>query len=224
MAAAPLNRILAVMKHGSKQAAGCCIMPQSHAWLQVPQIGNSFGTWCECQVAQTVKRHKARRERESCKRHRGTELQLVQFCPMSSFLPISLQVRQIISKICEDSETLPAGYLIDQLTKMTFDRCCNDAFAAAPLPPAFLTRVFTARRAGPSRSSCWRSWRRTLPTLGSRLCASSSRYVKTGLLISSEMCSARRRESAAACSGKGRRILLWAMPSTKWFATLLRKQ
>jgi hypothetical protein len=41
---------------------------------------------------------------------------------MSSFLPLSLQVRQIIGKLCEDSETLPPGYLIDQLTKMTFDR------------------------------------------------------------------------------------------------------
>ena len=54
---------------------------------------------------------------------------------MSSFLPISLQVRQIISKTCDDSETLPPGYLIDQLTKLTFDRFCF----ASPLACAVLT-------------------------------------------------------------------------------------
>jgi hypothetical protein len=62
---------------------------------------------------------------------------------MSSFLPMSLQVRQIISKLCEDSETLPPGYLIDQLTKMTFDRfvdptlflCVSNAFPSDACTP-----------------------------------------------------------------------------------------
>jgi hypothetical protein len=72
---------------------------------------------------------------------------------MSSFLPLSLQVRQIISKLCEDSETLPAGYLIDQLTKMTFDRFVACAPFYLPSQHFFLQRRVHAHRGAASRES-----------------------------------------------------------------------
>jgi len=72
---------------------------------------------------------------------------------MSSFLPISLQVRQIIGKLCEDSETLPAGYLIDQLTKMTFDRFVASRSFLCAVPTVFLQRRVHAHRGAASRES-----------------------------------------------------------------------
>ncbi len=136
---------------------------------------------------------------------------------MSSFLPISLQVRQIISKLCEDSETLPPGYLIDQLTKMTFDRF-NSLSLLLCVPDSF----FAAMRVPRLRSSFARNWRRTPRISGSRLCASLSLCAKTARPTSSEIYSVRHREFAAACNGKARPIPLWETQSTRWSVMPLR--
>ncbi len=136
---------------------------------------------------------------------------------MSSFLPISLQVRQIVSKLCEDSETLPPGYLIDQLTKMTFDRLLE-----LRLFFCLYNCLSTAMPARPSKNNFSRSWRRILPTSGSRLCALSSLCARMAPPISSGICSVRLQEFAAACNGRGHPILHLAMPSTRWCVMLLR--